>query len=318
MKISKDRLPALPLLSPRYSVGLVLKQKDPRAKILGQKIVTSLLKMSNVHEIYLERGIQLKAKSSRIKTVSFEKLLEKSAVAITVGGDGTILRCTRHLLETDNWATCAVLGVNAGKVGFLASLSGDEAGKRLIPLLKRPSLFSLEERSCLKVSVLRNGKVFRTHHVLNDCVLSKGSLSRLFEFHIHINGEFVSSYRADGMIVSPPTGSTAYNLAAGGAILQPNIPAIQLTPIAPQAFSNKPIVLSDENEIALTLGKHSSDVYLTFDGQSGLQVMDQDRIVITRSLKSIRFLSPKSGSKAHFFHSLRQKLNWGLVENVSL
>jgi len=316
--MTKDRLPALSLLSPRFSVGVVLKQKDPRAKVVGQKIVTSLLKMSNVHEIYLERGHQLKSGSSRIKTTSFEKLLEKSGVAITIGGDGTILRCTRHLLETENWATCSVIGVNAGKVGFLASLSGDEATKRLIPLLKKPSLFSVEERSCLKVSVIRNGKIYRTQHVLNDCVLSKGSLSRLFEFHIHINGEFVSSYRADGMIVSPPTGSTAYNLAAGGAILQPNIPAIQLTPIAPQAFSNKPIVLSDENEIALTLGKHSSDVYLTFDGQSGLQVMDKDRIVITRSLKSIRFLSPKSGSRAHFFHSLRQKLNWGLVENVSL
>ena len=308
----------MPPLSPRFSVGLVLKQNDPRAKILGQKIVTSLLKMSNVHEIFLEKGHKITAESSRLKTASFDKILEKSAIAVTVGGDGTILRCTRHLLETDCWATCSVVGVNAGKVGFLASLSGPDAIKRLIPLVKKPSLFNVEERSCLKVSVLRNGKVFRTHHVLNDCVLSKGSLSRLFEFHIHINGEFVSSYRADGMIVSPPTGSTAYNLAAGGAILQPNIPAIQLTPIAPQAFSNKPIVLSDENEIALTLGKHSSDVYLTFDGQSGLQVMDQDRIVITRSLKTIRFLSPKSGSRAHFFHSLRQKLNWGLVENLSL
>jgi NAD+ kinase len=303
------------LRAPFSTLGFVIKQNDSRAQQLGERIIKDVLKIVPEAKIYIEKNTRTKTK--KFPSLPVETLLNKVEVAIVVGGDGTILRCTRAMLEGRGWQNCSVLGVNAGKIGFLAALSGSNAAKRIAPLLRRPELFHLEQRSCLRVSVYRHEKLFESFHVLNDCVLSKGSLSRLFEFHLDINGEFISSYRADGMIISPPTGSTAYNLAAGGAILQPTIPAIQLTPICPQHFSNKPIVVSDENEIVLRLGKHSSDVYLTFDGQRGLQVKDEDRLVITRSEKSIRFLAPKSEVKSHFFHSLRQKLNWGLVEAPS-
>lgn len=300
-----------PLLKPK-TVGMIFKERDLVASQIGVEILKQLRLKAPQIKVVLEKTARIPRSS--LKRASAETILSKVEIAIVIGGDGTILRCTRTLLERNYWSRCSMIGVNAGKVGFLTMLTGKQAAKRLPPLLMKPDLFVKEDRSCLQVTIRRSGKDHRVLHVLNDCVLSKGSLSRLFEFHVDINQEYVSSYRADGMIISPPTGSTAYNLAAGGAILQPNIPAIQLTPISPQYFSNKPIVLSDENEIRIRLGRHSSDVYLTFDGQQGLKVEDHDELIIKRSPRKVRFLVPRQEAKTHYFHSLRQKLNWGLVE----
>jgi NAD+ kinase len=173
-----------------------------------------------------------------------------------------------------------------------------------------------ERRSCLQVGIERNRKTFRQFHVLNDAVLSKGSLSRIFEFNVEVDGQFLSSYRADGLIVSSPTGSTAYNLAAGGSILDPTIPAVQLTPICPQSFSNQPIVVSDHHRIDLSVGRHSSDVFLTLDGHTGLRIEGQDRVRVEKSGKSVGFLLPPGMDWTHYFHSLRQKLKWGLVSGA--
>lgn len=252
-----------------------------------------------------------------IKFSSIDQMASYCDLLVAIGGDGTILRAARYLLHKNAWKNTPLLGVNAGHLGFLSFVGANEAAKTLDAILNSSQKTQIEERSCLKVVIERKGRAYRSFDVLNDCVLSKGSLSRIFEFHVVIDGEFLSSYRADGLIASSPTGSTAYNLAAGGSIIAPNIPAIQLTPICAQMFSNKPIVISDSHEISLSVGRHSSDVFLTLDGHTGLRIEPTDKIKISKSSKMIRFLRPPGMKYSHYFHSLRQKLKWGLVSKAS-
>lgn len=255
----------------------------------------------------------LRIRNSFLKPLSIDRMAEQCDLMIAIGGDGTILRCARYLLHKQGWRKSMLLGVNAGHLGFLTFLAAHEARKSLTDTLLMSTRPKTERRSCLQVAIQRNKRTFREFHVLNDAVLSKGSLSRIFEFHIEVDSHFLSSYRADGLIVSTPTGSTAYNLAAGGSILDPTIPAVQIAPICPQSFSNKPIVVSDRHRIDLSIGRHSSDVFLTLDGHTGLRVEAQDRVRCEKSSKSVNFLLPPGMDWTHYFHSLRQKLKWGLV-----
>jgi NAD+ kinase len=303
------------------NLGFIIKLQDESAISSAGRIIQSLLKKNSPPKIFVEEPARLllpKALQKKIFCLSLNAMTQKLGLIVVVGGDGTILRCARYLLKSSAWKTCGLLGVNAGRIGFLASMSTQEAQKKLPTFLENPKLLSIETRMCLKVEIKkrkRNQK--KIYHVLNDVVLSKGTLSRIFEFQVNINQKPLSLYRADGLIISPPTGSTAYNLAAGGSIVEPQIPAIQLAPIAPQSFSNKPILVSDQNRVQLSLRRHSTDIFLTLDGHTGIRVDDQDHIEIQRSEKSIQFLIPKEELKTHFFHSLRQKLNWGIVPNSS-
>lgn len=258
----------------------------------------------------------LRMRKSFLQPMAIDRMAEHCDLLIAIGGDGTILRCARYLLYKDAWKRCHLLGINAGHLGFLTFVPAHEAKKILgdtLSLRVRPKIV---KRACLEVGIERNRKIFRKFHVLNDAVISKGSLSRIFEFNVEVDREFLSSYRADGLIVSSPTGSTAYNIAAGGSILDPTISAIQLTPICPQSFSNKPIVLSDQHRVDVSVGRHSSDVYLTLDGHTGLRIEPQDRVRIEKSSKHIQFLLPPGMDWTYYFHSLRQKLKWGLVSGA--
>ncbi|TVQ80675.1 MAG: NAD(+)/NADH kinase [Bradymonadales bacterium] len=297
------------------SIGVLFKGQDLKSLRDTKQICQKLLRSFPKLEILIENSPKPvnRWSHSRLKWMSAERIPFRTRTLVVVGGDGSILRACRLLMKTETWETCRVLGVHSGTVGFLAAMNVKEALKNLSSLLSRKNGLVEELRSCLHIKIERNSRIFRNFHVLNDCVLSKGSLSRIFEFQVEVNSEFLSSYRADGLIVSPPTGSTAYNLAAGGAIVHHDIPAVQITPICPQSLSNKPIILSDRHEISLRLGRHSSDVYLTMDGQKGLRMGDRDVVHITKSEKSIRFLNLGSRELKHYFESLRHKLNWGLL-----
>lgn len=302
------------------SAGLIIKLQDSRAIEAGKNLIEVLLEKLPKLQISVEEAALTqfpKSLRKKLSKKSLHSMANKLELIIVVGGDGTLLRCARYLLTGNAWKTCALLGINAGRVGFLSSMNSIDAQKKLPRLLANRSELGVEERMCLKVKVQGKKKNSKTYHVLNDCVLSKGSLSRIFEFRVDINQEVLSLYRADGLIISPPTGSTAYNLAAGGSIVEPVIPAIQLTPIAPQSFSNKPILISDKNKIRLYLGRHTTDIFLTLDGHTGIRIDDDDLIEITKSEKFIQFLIPKSKLQSHFFHSLRQKLNWGIVPKTT-
>lgn len=296
----------------KRKIGLVTKETDASEL---RRLWPQFQKLNVGASYYMEPSLHKALKPGKTASaMPIQKMASTCDLLIAVGGDGTILRCAHHLLEGSGWKTASLLGINLGHLGFLSSLNATHFMGELKKILTMGTGLG-DERSCLQVSVKRGSKSFKQYHVLNDGVLSKGSLSRIFEFHIEVNGEFLSSYRADGLIVASPTGSTAYNLAAGGSIIEPRIPAIQLTPICAQYFSNKPIVISDQNTIGLSVGRHSSDVFLTLDGQIGLKIEETDKIEIKKSPKTIRFLLPPGGATSHYFHSLRQKLKWGLVSS---
>jgi NAD+ kinase len=298
------------------SVGLLTKYKSSECLKALKRIFPVLKKFVELHpevKIYWDREIPLKASHSWLKPVRALQVAEQSQLLLSLGGDGTLLRSARLLLETDAWKKNYLLGMNAGRLGFLTFINQTEVERSLEKILYSKRTPLCEKRSCLEVIVKRKKKKTLTFHALNDGVLRCGSLSRLVEFQVLLDGEFLSVYRADGLILSTPTGSTAYNLAAGGSILEPSVFALQITPICAQSFSNKPIVVSDEHSIQLQLGKNSQDVFLTLDGQTGLKLDPDDRILVRKSKKHIALLLPSSASSSHYLHSLRQKLKWGLV-----
>jgi NAD+ kinase len=222
-------------------------------------------------------------------------------VLVVLGGDGTLLAAS-HLVDRP----VPVLGVNFGSLGFLTEITMPELYPTLEGVLRGDYRF--EERRMLRAHVQQKDTVDTTGDVLNDVVVTKAALSRIIEFDVAIDGLFVSSFRADGLIVSSPTGSTAYNLAAGGPILHPTLDAVVLTPICPHMLSNRPLVVSDRSsiEVRLRVGRES-DAHLTLDGQRGFPLRGGDAVTVTRSPRAIRLVK----AQRDYFEVLRTKLKWG-------
>jgi NAD+ kinase len=298
-------------------LGIVAKADSKTSVDCIQKLMPLLKKFKGEKansEIFIDESLRgALVKNSFLTPQDASKLGETCDLLLSIGGDGTLLRTARLLLESEGWKRACLLGINTGRLGFLTLLGIEAAAAELAKILREPQKSETEDRACLEVKIARKKKIVGHHHVLNDCVLKSGALSRLIEFGVSMNGEFLSLYRADGLIISTPTGSTAYNLAAGGAILEPQIPAIQLTPICAQSFSNKPIVVSDDNLIELTVQSQNSDAHLTLDGHTGIALQPEDQIAIRRSPKKVALLLPSGKGRSHYIQSLRQKLKWGLV-----
>jgi NAD+ kinase len=166
----------------------------------------------------------------------------------------------------------------------------------------------VEERVLLLVERTHNGELLTQQRVLNDAVVHKGTLARMIEVELHINGAFVCRYRADGLIVASPTGSTAYSLSAGGPIVQPGVASILITPICPHTLSDRPVVIRDNSKIDLILSQSSDSVFLTLDGQTGVPLQTGDRVRITRSEQRLKLIQPPGKT---YFEILRNKLKWG-------
>jgi NAD+ kinase len=228
----------------------------------------------------------------------------RADILVVLGGDGTLLGSSR-LLGT---RSVPILGVNLGSLGFLTEITLPELQGTLEGVLE--GRYRCEKRSMLQVVVRRGDEVLLTQDVLNECVLTKGgALSRIIELDVSVDGAFVSSFRADGLIISSPTGSTAYNLAAGGPLLYPTLEAMVLTPICPHMLSNRPLVLSDSSTVEARFRPDQGvEVHVTFDGQRGLPLSPEDRIVVTRSEKSLTMVKAPGRD---YFEVLRTKLKWG-------
>jgi NAD+ kinase len=222
---------------------------------------------------------------------------------VVLGGDGTLLAAS----QLTGARAIPVLGVNFGSLGFLTDVALPELYPALEGLLAGTHRF--EERRMLRARVKRPEQPDLEYDVLNDVVITKASLARIIEFEVSVDGLFVSAFRADGLIVSSPTGSTAYNLAAGGPILHPGLAAVVLTPICPHMLSNRPLVLGDEASIEVRL-KLTRDalVHITFDGQEGFPLSGRDVVTVTRSPKLLRLVR---APKRDYFEVLRTKLKWG-------
>ncbi len=222
-------------------------------------------------------------------------------LVVALGGDGTLLSVARSLA-----GRVPILGVNLGNLGFLTEINRGELYPSLVRVLA--GRYSIEERSLYDVELRRHGGETHAFQVFNDAVIAKSALSRIVELSLRVDGHLVARFRADGLIISTPTGSTAYNLSAGGPILHPLLPVAVLTPICPHALSLRPMVVSDASRIAVTLETPSEEVYLTLDGQEGEKVGFRDTVAVTRGAASVRLVKV---AERTYYDNLRGKLRWG-------
>jgi NAD+ kinase len=222
-------------------------------------------------------------------------------LVVVLGGDGTLLSAARATAPVD----VPLLGVNLGSLGFLT----DVPLSSLFPMLDQiaQGKAAVEQRSLMQCELLRGKDVLGSYLVFNDAVVNKTALARLNNYDLFIDKVFVSSYRADGMIVATPTGSTAYSLSAGGPVLMPTVNAFVITPVAPHSLTHRPLVVPDSVEVELLLRSDEEVAYLSLDGQPGLDLSDGDRVRCRRSKHSVSLFR----TDHDFFHVLRTKLKWG-------
>lgn len=225
-----------------------------------------------------------------------------SEFIIVLGGDGTLLSVARHI----GGRGTPILGVNLGSLGFLTEVTLEE----MYPLLEEilAGKMRVVERVMLNASIQRDGKEAARYLVLNDVVINKGALARMILMETLVGGKYLNMYRADGLIISTPTGSTAYSLSAGGPIVYPTVGSLIISPICPHTLTNRPIVVPDNMDIEVTLRTENEDVLVTLDGQEGFPLKYMDTIVVKKSASKTKLiLSPKKD----YYQILRQKLRWG-------
>jgi len=285
-------------------IGLVLKPHQPDA--LGT--ICELATWVADREITLVGGPEIEREEIQQQTgcsvheVSNDKLAHAVDLLLVLGGDGTMIATARLMGDRE----VPVLGVNFGGLGYLAEFRIEELYSALESILS--GNYRLDKRVMLDVELLRGDERVTSNRVLNDVVINKSALARIIEIEAYLNHQFVNSFRADGLIVSTPTGSTAYNLSAGGPVIYPSMNAVVITPICPFTLSNRPIVVPDDAVIELCLKTQHEEVALTLDGQVGFPLNVEDRVVIRKSATTFNLVQPMN---RNYFDVLRDKLRWG-------
>lgn len=222
-------------------------------------------------------------------------------LVVALGGDGTLLSVARALTPGT-----PILGVNLGNLGFLTEIGRADLYPALAHVLAGD--FRTEARSLFEVERRSGGRTVETFRVLNDAVITKSAVSRIIELTMMVDGHLIARYRADGLIISTPTGSTAYNLSAGGPIVHPSLPVAVLTPICPHTLSLRPIVVPGSSRIEVTLETQREEVFLTLDGQEGRELQFHDTVAVTQSAAAVHLVKINQRS---FYDNLREKLRWG-------
>jgi NAD+ kinase len=224
---------------------------------------------------------------------------------VVLGGDGTLLGMADCIGEAGSGIP--ILGVNFGSLGFLTEVTLPELYRSLEAALNGRA--RVEDRLMLRATTVRGGRTFARSIALNDAVITKTARSRMIDLSVYVGDEFVTRVKADGLIIATPTGSTAYNLAAGGPIVQPTVDALLLTPIAPHTLTNRPVVIPSTSPVRVQPNMEERDeVFLTFDGQQGFQLQAGDEVTVRRGDRPLRLIKPSSRS---YFEVLRTKLKWG-------
>lgn len=237
-----------------------------------------------------------------IETVDAARFAAEADLIIVLGGDGTMISTARLVGDRE----VLVLGVNYGSLGYLTDFRIEE----MFPTLELifDGNFEIDRRVMLDAEHWREQEKLANGRVLNDVVINKAALARIIEIEVSLNHLFVNSFRSDGLIVATPTGSTAYNLSAGGPIVYPSMNAVVLTPICPFTLTNRPIVIPDTAEIELKLMNGNEGVVLTLDGQTGFRMEAHDRVLIRKSAMTFNLVQPPN---RNYFDVLRNKLKWG-------
>lgn len=263
------------------SVGIIVKPNHAEA-------------LETAHELSVWLGMRgIAAKQKDFDNVN---------LVIVLGGDGTMISAARLLQNLD----VPILGINYGSLGYITEFRIEEIYDALEEVLA--GNFETDKRLTLDVTHIRKGKTLSRNRVLNDVVINKAALARIINIEATLDGLYINEFRADGLIISTPTGSTAYNLSAGGPIVFPTMSALIVTPICPFTLSNRPIVVPDSAEIELRLKTENEDVALTLDGQIGFELTAQDVIKVSKSKTTLNLIKPHN---RNYFDVLRNKLKWG-------
>ena len=279
------------------TVGIISKPGVTTAEDIVPKLMTWL------HD----RGIAVRmdeqtASYSGVAGLPRDEVPEGCDLVVVLGGDGTLLSAARAIGKRE----IPLFAVNLGGLGFLTAITVDE----LYPELQRAFCgeHRIAKRKLLNVEVVRGGEVVAAYEALNDAVISKSSIARMIDLEAYVDDQFVCDYKADGLIVCTPTGSTAYSLSAGGPIIFPSVPAICLTPICPHMLTNRPVIVSETSVIRVVSRGPDEGVYLTIDGQVGNPIKEGDALMCRSSRDSLLLVRPPH---MRFFDVLRAKLKWG-------
>lgn len=299
-------VPSEPATKPRpiRAVGIVAKSQVPEAAQV----------VANIAEWLAERGIDTMldtataqlAEHGSATAVSKRDLPARADVILVLGGDGTLLGVAREVVHSNT--DVPVLAVNFGSLGFLTEITLPELYGALESVIDGTAGF--DERQMLQAEVARDGEPTDARLALNDVVITRSALSNIIEFSVSVGTHFVTSVRADGLIIASPTGSTAHNMAAGGPIVHPAVDAILLTPIAPHTLTNRPIVIPSTTPIHVTphLEHDTRSVFVSFDGQSGFELVNGDVVTVMRAKHPLRVVRSDARD---YFAVLREKLKWG-------
>jgi NAD+ kinase len=251
-------------------------------------------------EVSLEKDTALNIGAGGFPVLDLTEIGARCDLGLVVGGDGTMLGIGRQLARYG----LPLIGINQGRLGFITDVTFESFQKTLTPMLAGE--YEEDPRSLISARVIRDGQNVFDALAMNEVVVNRGATSGMVELRVEVDGHFVANQRADGLIIATPTGSSAYALSAGGPLLHPSVPGWVMAPIAPHTLSNRPIVLPNSAEIAITLVA-GRDASANFDMQSLASLLKGDRIIVTRSQHHVRFLHPRGWT---YFDNLRQKLHW--------
>jgi len=286
-----------PQTTPRIA-AIISRPESPQVA----QIVPGLLKWLNEHGYKVIIDLATSSYTSEPEVVPRAEMGSKQLdLVVVLGGDGTLLSAARVTAAID----VPLLGVNLGSLGFLTEVPPQSLYPMLEAIAEGDA--TVEHRALMQCELLRGDEVRGKYLVFNDAVVNKTALARLNTYDLYIDKVFVSSYRADGMIIATPTGSTAYSLSAGGPVLMPAVNALVITPVAPHSLTHRPLVVPDSAEIEILLRSEDEVAYLSLDGQPGLDLSDGDRVRCRRSEHQVNLF--RTGSD--FFQVLRSKLKWG-------
>jgi NAD+ kinase len=287
------------MTTPIKHVGIVSKPKKTEIR----EIVPALVEWLHAHGIvaYIDKETGAIVKSKE-RCLTRNEMPGQVDLLIVLGGDGTLLATARAL----NRKTVPILAVNLGGLGFLTEVTLDQ----LYPTLEMviAGTYQTERRVQIEGELIRADEILAPFLALNDVVLNKGAIARIFDFEVRVNGALVSTYKSDGLIVSTPTGSTAYSLAAGGPIVTPSVEAFLVTPICAHTLTHRPLVLPNTAKIEVTVKSLREIAYLTVDGQVGLATHSEDVVRIRKADSHVELVRPPGTS---YFEILQRKLKWG-------
>lgn len=289
-------MPSTP--DPQQIIALVVRQntagiEEPVARILG-------FLQGAGYRVVFEADTAAHLGMPGVEPMSVADIGEQADLAVVMGGDGTMLGIARQLAKYD----IPLIGINLGRLGFITDIPVDRMLPALGEILQGKA--TSEKRTLLEGRVMRDGEMIYCGVAVNDVVVARGSGAGMAELRVAVDGQFMYNQRSDGLIVSTPTGSTAYALSAGGPLLHPSLQGIVLVPIAPHALSNRPIAVPDTSEIVVEIVS-GRDISVNFDMQTFASLQHGDEIVISRSPNTITFLHPEGWS---YYHTLREKLHW--------